>query len=447
MVTQTITIPDIGTKDAVDVIEILVAVGDTFEKNDSLLTLEGDKATMEVPASVRGTVKAIHIKIGDKVKQGDVIFDIESEDAVASSEQQNTPAPTSNNTSTTPTKAAPDSAPAPTVAAADATPMNVQQSVAKTSVSSQDLSTSFSSSSSVHASPVVRRIAHEFGVDLSKVSGSGRKQRILKEDVQAYVKSALAQVAQGGSGLGLNVAPMPAIDFSQFGDIEMLPLNKIKRLTGQYTHRSWITIPHVTQFDEADITEMEAFRENNKAEAKQRGFNLTPLVFIMKAVVSALRAYPTFNSSLDASGESLILKKYFHLGVAMDTPNGLVVPVIRDVDQKGFMELAEELSSVSEQAREKGLTPRQMQGSCFTISSLGGIGGTGFTPIVNQPDVAILGVSKAKIQPVYMHNEFVPRLIMPFSLSYDHRVIDGAQAARFTQHIAASLADIRRLLL
>jgi pyruvate dehydrogenase E2 component (dihydrolipoamide acetyltransferase) len=296
----------------------------------------------------------------------------------------------------------------------------------------------------VHAGPAVRRVAREFGVDLAKVTATGPKQRILKEDVQKYVKETLAKQTSSG-GMGLPQAPM--VDFSQFGQTEVKALTKIKRLTGTNLHRNWLLVPHVTQFDEADITELEAFRNAEKASAEKQGYKLTPLIFIMKAVVAALKAYPQFNASLDASGESLILKKYYNIGVAVDTPNGLVVPVIRDVDKKSIYDLAKELAEISKKAREKGLSVNDMQGGCFSISSLGGIGGTAFTPIVNLPEVAILGVSKAQMKPIYSKGQFEPRLMLPLSLSYDHRVIDGADGARFTSYLAHLLADIRRVLL
>lgn len=416
--TINIIVPDIGGADDVDIIEVLVAKGDTVAEGDSLITLESEKASMEVPSSHAGVVQDIKVKVGGKISEGGLILTLISDAASSKPAVPEQKAPE--------TQTAAPQAPAKS----QATPVQSAPQVTATAANT-------------HASPVVRRLAREFGVDLTQVTGSGRKSRILKEDVQAYVKSRLAS----GGAQGLAVPPAPVIDFSKFGDIEVLKLKKIKRLTGVHVHRSWVTIPHVTQFDEADITELEAFRKSNKKQAEEQGFKLTPLVFIMKAVVSCLKQFPTFNASLDPSGENLILKKYFHIGVAADTPNGLVVPVIRDVDQKGFFELAKELAEISKKARDKGLMPQEMQGSCFTISSLGGISGTAFTPIVNMPDVAILGVSKSKIQPVYIDGEFVPRLMLPLSLSYDHRVIDGAEAARFTAFLGACLSDLRKLLL
>jgi len=416
MVTE-LKIPDIGSDSLVDVIEVMVSPGDTINLNDSLVTLESDKASMEVPAESAGKIIKVHVKVGDKVKQGDPLLSIE---AVGAKE-----APAVNGA---PKKTEP-SAPA-SVPAQASTPAPVA-----TSTETKD-------HDGLYAGPGVRRIARELGLDLAQISGNGHKGRITKADVTTFVKQRLS-----GASTGLGIAPAPEIDFSQFGSVETKPLNKIKKLTGQFTHRSWITIPHVTQFDEADITILEAFRKEQQASAQSAGVKLTPLIFIMKAVVKALQTYPQFNSSLSANGQDLIFKHYFHIGVAVDTPNGLVVPVIRDVDQKGLLQLARELGEISTKAREKGLSPKEMSGNCFTISSLGGIGGTGFTPIVNGSDVAILGVSKAKMQPVYQEGTFVPRLIMPFSLSYDHRVIDGAEAARFTQFLAQALSDIRTLLL
>lgn len=411
---QSIYLPDIGTDQPVDVIEVLVSVGDTIAQDDAIITLEGDKATMDVPAPLGGEIKAIHVNVGDHIATGDLILTVMSSEGAA----------------------------APAVETAVPAASAPQAKTPATPAPQATTTTSLPDQSKVHAGPAVRRFARELGVDLNAVDGSGRKNRIVIDDVRAFVKNKLVQ---GSSGLG--VAPLPVIDFSQFGDIETQPLTKIKRITATNMHRSWVTIPHVTQFDEADITDMEAFRKDNKHKAEAEGYKLTPLVFIMKAVVAALKAFPTFNASLDPSGEQLIVKQYYHIGIAADTPNGLVVPVIRDVDQKSLFDLAKELGTVSAKAREKGLMPKEMQGGSFTISSLGGISGTAFTPIVNLPEVAILGVSKAAMKPVYQDNEFIPRLMLPLSLSYDHRVIDGAEAARFTQFLTECLADIRRLLL
>lgn len=423
-------VPDLGGAKTAIVVEILVKPGDSVTQGDSIVTLEGDKATMEIPSAETGTVKQIKVKVGDALSEGHELMIVEVSsplDSAAKSQVDRASAVV---------KTPPSAEVVASVAAL------VQEPASSTAASPSE------SNHDTHAGPGVRRFARELGVDLSKVVGQGRKGRILLEDVQAYVKSVMKQSNTAGASSASWAPPAaPQIDFSRFGDIEIQPLIKIKRLTGQNTHRSWITVPHVTQFDEADITELEAFREAAKKEAEQQGYKLTPLIFIMKAVVAALKKYPSFNASLSANGEDLILKKYYHIGVAVDTPNGLVVPVIRDVNQKGLSELAVELAQISKKAREKGLSMNEMQGSCFTISSLGGIGGTAFTPIVNAPDVAILGVSKAQMKPVYQQNNFVPRLMLPLSLSYDHRVIDGAEAARFITYLSSMLSDIRRLLI
>lgn len=414
---QEVRIPDIGGATQVDVIEVMVKPGDQVKAEQSLITLEGDKATMEIPSPFAGKVQTVAVKVGDKVSQNDLILTLETMGtAVAQPASQPTAAP-----------AAPVAAPQPAAAA----PSSAEP-------------TSFVSMANVHAGPSVRKIAREFGIDLQRVRGTGPKGRIVKEDLQAFVKAELQKAQTGG---GFAVPPAPKVDFAKFGEIEVKPLNKIKRLTGVNLHRAWITVPHVTQFDEVDITEMEEFRKSQKEAMEAQGVKLTPLVFIMQAVVAALKQYPQFNASLDSNGENLIYKKYFNIGIAVDTPNGLVVPVIRDVDKKTLAELAKELAVISKKAREKGLTPAEMSGSCFTISSLGGIGGTAFTPIVNTPDVAILGVSKSSIKPVYQEGNFVPRLMLPLSLSYDHRVIDGAEGARFIVAVGQHLADIRTLLI
>lgn len=432
----TVSVPDFGSSAPATVIDMSVAVGDSIESDATLLTLEGEKATMDVPSPRAGVVKAWLIKTGDKVSSGDPILKLEVMGEVenaASSQQTNVG---SGKDTSIPT---------------NKIPVSSATSTSRTTPSVPNLESVVNSvpTKEVHAGPGVRRFAREFGVDLRRVRGSGLKSRILKQDVQLYIKAQLAQVQQGAGGIGsgLQIAPPPTVDFAKFGDIETIALNKIKRLTGLNLHRNWVTVPHVTQFDEADITELEKFRQERKTQAEAEGVKLTPLVFIMKAVVAALKSYPTFNASLHPDGEQLILKKYFHLGIAVDTPNGLVVPVIRHVDCKGVFELAKELAEISEKARTKGLTPAEMSGSCFTISSLGGIGGTAFTPIVNAPDVAILGVSRAQQKPVYRENQFVPRLCLPLSLSYDHRVIDGADGARFARAVANHLEDIRELIL
>ncbi|EHU5003584.1 pyruvate dehydrogenase complex dihydrolipoyllysine-residue acetyltransferase [Vibrio vulnificus] len=423
-----VNVPDIGG-DEVEVTEIMVAVGDTVTEEQSLITVEGDKASMEVPAPFAGTVKEIKVAAGDKVSTGSLIMVFE----VAGAAPVAAAAP------------AQSAAPAPAVA-----PVAKAEAQATTSDFKEN-------DEYAHASPVVRRLAREFGVNLSKVKGSGRKSRILKEDVQAYVKDALKRLESGavaaasgkGDGAALGLLPWPKVDFSKFGETEVQPLSRIKKISGANLHRNWVMIPHVTQWDNADITELENFRkEQNAIEAKKdSGMKITPLVFIMKAAAKALEAFPAFNSSLSDDGESLILKKYVNIGIAVDTPNGLVVPVFKDVNKKGIYELSEELMVVSKKARAGKLTAADMQGGCFTISSLGGIGGTAFTPIVNAPEVGILGVSKSEIKPVWNGKEFAPRLQLPLSLSYDHRVIDGAEGARFITYLNECLSDIRRLVL
>jgi pyruvate dehydrogenase E2 component (dihydrolipoamide acetyltransferase) len=432
-----VTVPDIGDATDVDIIEVLVAEGDTVDVEDGLITLETDKATMDVPAPEGGKVVSLKVKVGDKVSEGSLVLTLEVE---GSSESADDEAPSANQASTQPEKPVPASS----QAAPKAPPVPHHPSAGEKS-----------KSGIVHASPSVRRVAREFGVDLTQVSGSGRKGRIVKEDVQSYVKyelsrpkmSAGSNVSEGSGGL--QVLPPPKVDFAKFGEIEEVPLTRIQKLSGPNLHRNWVTIPHVTQFEEADITDLETFRkeQNQIAEKRKLGVKITPLVFMMKAVADAMKAYPTFNSSLSASGESLIKKKYIHIGIAVDTPGGLVVPVVRDVDKKGVLDISRELTEISIKARDGKLKAADMQGSCFTISSLGGIGGTAFTPIVNAPDVAILGVSKSEIKPKWDGKEFQPRLMLPLSLSYDHRVIDGALAARFAVHLADCLADIRRILL
>ncbi|MCG9683785.1 pyruvate dehydrogenase complex dihydrolipoyllysine-residue acetyltransferase [Vibrio sp. Isolate23] len=424
-----VNVPDIGG-DEVEVTEIMVAVGDTVEEEQSLITVEGDKASMEVPAPFAGTVKEIKIAAGDKVSTGSLIMVFE----VAG--------------------VAPAPAAAPAQAAAPAAAPKAEAPAAAAPVTTGDFQ---ENNEYAHASPVVRRLAREFGVNLSKVKGSGRKSRILKEDVQAYVKDALKRLESGagaaasgkGDGAALGLLPWPKVDFSKFGETEVQKLSKIKKISGANLHRNWVMIPHVTQWDNADITELEAFRkEQNAIEAKKdTGMKITPLVFIMKAAAKALEAFPAFNSSLSEDGESIILKKYVNIGIAVDTPNGLVVPVFKDVNKKGIYELSEELMAVSKKARAGKLTAADMQGGCFTISSLGGIGGTAFTPIVNAPEVGILGVSKSEMKPVWNGKEFEPRLQLPLSLSYDHRVIDGAEGARFITFLNSALSDIRRLVL
>ena len=430
-----VNVPDIGG-DEVEVTEIMVAVGDTVEEEQSLITVEGDKASMEVPAPFAGTVKEIKIAAGDKVSTGSLIMIFSTTEGEVAG-------------------AAPAPAAAPAQAAAPAAAAAAPKAEAPAAAAPAATGDFKENDEYAHASPVVRRLAREFGVNLSKVKGSGRKSRILKEDVQNYVKEALKRLESGaaasgkGDGAALGLLPWPKVDFSKFGETEVQPLSRIKKISGANLHRNWVMIPHVTQWDNADITALEAFRkEQNAIEAKKdTGMKITPLVFIMKAAAKALEAFPAFNSSLSEDGESLILKKYVNIGIAVDTPNGLVVPVFKDVNKKGIYELSEELMAVSKKARAGKLTAADMQGGCFTISSLGGIGGTAFTPIVNAPEVGILGVSKSEMKPVWNGKEFEPRLQLPLSLSYDHRVIDGAEGARFITYLNACLSDIRRLVL
>ncbi|WP_394129303.1 dihydrolipoyllysine-residue acetyltransferase [Shewanella maritima] len=430
-----VKVPDIGGDTDVPVIEVLVSEGETIEAEAGLVTLETDKATMDVPSPKSGVVKSVSLKVGDTVSEGTLVIMLEVAGEAPVAPKAAVPAPA-------PASQAQQAAPAPASRATPPVPHHPSAAAP-------------SATGVVHASPAVRRLAREFGVDLTKVTGTGRKKRILKEDVQAYVKyelsrpkaSAATSVA-GGAG-GLNVIDAPKVDFSKFGEVEEKPLSRIQKISGPNLHRNWVTIPHVTQFDEADITELEAFRkEQNAVAAKQKAdYKITPLVFMMKAVAKTLQQFPVFNSSLSHDGESLIQKKYFHIGVAVDTPNGLVVPVVRDVDKKGIVELSRELMEISVKARDGKLKAADMQGSCFTISSLGGIGGTAFTPIVNYPDVAILGVSKSEMKPKWNGSEFEPKLMLPLSLSYDHRVIDGAMAARFSVTLSGILSDIRTLIL
>ena len=424
-----VNVPDIGG-DEVNVTEIMVKVGDSVSEEQSLITVEGDKASMEVPAPFAGVVKEILVKSGDKVSTGSLIMRFE----VAGAAPTATPAPTA--------QAAAPQAPQTTSAPA------AQASAPAASSSQADVE---SAKSYAHATPVIRRLAREFGVNLDKVKGTGRKGRILKEDIQAYVKAAVKALESGAAanGAGLGLLPWPKVDFSKFGEIEEVELSRINKISGANLHRNWVMIPHVTHFDKADITDLEAFRkEQNALSEKQKlGVKITPVVFIMKAVAKALEAFPRFNSSITEDAQRLILKKYINIGVAVDTPNGLVVPVFKDANKKGIIELSRELMEVSKKARDGKLTAVDMQGGCFTISSLGGIGTTHFAPIVNAPEVAILGVSKSAMEPVWNGKEFAPRLILPISLSFDHRVIDGADGARFISYIGSVLADLRRLIM
>ncbi len=432
--TEDVTVPDIGDFDEVEVIEVLIEPGDSVEAETPLITLESDKASMEVPSPKAGKVVEVLTKVGDKVAKGAPIVRLETAGEAEQEDERGT-----GDAGKQPAAAAKAESPEPREPDAgrsrDADHERVGQRI---DPERQKLA---------HASPSVRRFARELGVELSQVRGSGPKQRILREDVQGFVKQALAGSGAGAAAAGGGIPPIPAVDFSKFGEIEEKPLSRIKKLSGPHLLRSWLNIPHVTQFDEADITELEAFRKAEKEAAEREGVKLTPLAFLVKAAAGTLTKFPEANSSLAPPGEALILKKYVHIGVAVDTPNGLVVPVIRDADKKGIYAIAADLAELSKKARDGKLAPGDMQGGTFSISSLGGIGGTAFTPIVNAPEVAILGVSKSTMKPVWNGTEFVPRLMLPLSLSYDHRVVDGAAAARFTTHLAGLLGDLRRLLL
>ncbi|MGB5329585.1 MAG: dihydrolipoyllysine-residue acetyltransferase [Gammaproteobacteria bacterium] len=449
---QTITLPDVGDFQDIEIIEILVAAGDMVEAEQSIIVLESDKATMEIPSPSAGTIETISVKVGDKLNEGDQIATLSTSDTAKTTADSSPAVAAEAETATIEAEPATEPATEEVTAAmpeagADEHRGNVTPGKKLKPHPGAEASMAVSSSNkTIHASPSIRRYARELGVNLEQVIGSGPKGRLVKADVKAFVKSAMSGGASTG-GSGISVSSLPEVDHSKFGAIETVALSRIQKISGAHLHRSWVTVPHVTQFDDADITELEAFRKSLAKEAEKKAVRLTPLIFLMKAVVSALREFPGFNASLDASGENLIMKKYFHIGIAVDTPNGLVVPVVRDVDQKGLFDLAAELGELSVRARDGKLSPSDMQGGCFTISSLGGIGGTYFTPIVNAPEVAILGVSRSKMQPVYIDGEFVPRLILPLGLSYDHRVIDGAQAARFTNFLSQVISDIRRVLL
>jgi pyruvate dehydrogenase E2 component (dihydrolipoamide acetyltransferase) len=445
-----VKVPDIGDFKDVPVIEVLVKPGDSVKKDDSLITLESDKATMEVPAPSSGTVKEIRVKVGDKVGEGVTILTMEGGDAKAAAPaatpaKTGAPLPTPAKPAEAP-KPSPAPAPAPAPAAAQRAPEAPPPSTPASVPSQQRVEVP------AHASPGVRRFARELGVDIAQAKGSGPKGRILKEDVQNFVKQALARGpgsgttgAGSGGGIDLGLPAWPKVDFAKFGPVDVQPLTRIQKISGPALARNWVMIPHVTQFDEADITDLEAFRARVNEENAKAGIKVTPLAFLIKAVVASLKKFPKFNSSLD--GDNLVVKQYWNIGFAADTPTGLVVPVLKDADKKGVIEIAKETSELAAKAREGKLGPAEMQGGTFTISSLGGIGGTAFTPIVNAPEVAILGVSKASMKPVWNGKEFAPRLIMPLSLSYDHRVIDGALGARFTAHLSQVIADLRRSVL
>jgi pyruvate dehydrogenase E2 component (dihydrolipoamide acetyltransferase) len=439
-----VLVPDIGNFDSVDVIEVLIKAGDTIAKDDSLITVESDKASMDIPAPFAGVVKEVKVKVGDKVAQGHLLLTLDSKESNTTDAAKPTPVIDSAKIEPTIAAAIPEAsrpvAPPPQKIQPAHQPLPVGESVVT------------NSSKASHASPSVRKFARELGVNLSLIKGSGPKNRILQTDVQAFVKGELAKprTENMGAGLGaLATLPMPVIDFSQFGNVETKPLSRIKKLSGANLHRNWVTAPHVTQFDEADITDLEDFRKSMMSDAEKRGVKLTMLAFLIKASVNALKAYPNFNASLSPDGDSLILKNYYNIGFACDTPDGLVVPVVKDVQNKDVLDIARDLMELSTKARERKLKVEEMQGGCFTISSLGGIGGTMFTPIINCPEVAILGVSRSSMQPVYnaQTKAFEARLILPLSLSYDHRVVDGADGARFTSHMRMMLSDVRRLLL
>jgi len=414
-------VPDIGTSDAVEIIELCVKVGDEVAEGDSLIVLETDKASMEIPAEAAGKIVSIAVNVGDKVTQGALICVVASTGTAAS------------------VAAKPDAAPVQAEAAkVEAAKVDAPKAAAPVAEIAQ--------SGDVYAGPAVRKLARQLGVDMGKVSGTGPRGRLLKDDVRGYVKPIIV-AAQSGAGVGGGIPRIPAVDFAKFGDIELVKMSKIKKITADNMTRNWLNVPHVTQWDDADITEIEAFRGGLKAEAEKRGSKLTPLPFIMKACAAALIAEPSFNVSLHHDGENIVQKKYVHIGIAVDTPNGLMVPVIRNVDKKGLWELTDEINAMAKKARDGKLLPSDMQGGCFTISSLGAMGGNGFTPIVNAPEVAILGVSRAQIKPVWNGKEFVPRNMLPLSLSYDHRAINGGDAGRFFTYLTAVIADVRRLLL
>ena len=472
-----IEVPDIGDFDTVEVIEILVKVGDAVKAEQSLITVESDKASMEIPTSIAGIVKAIAVKVGDKIKQGSVMLSIEASAgapsaAAPSAAAPSAPAPSAPAAATASVAVASSASntSAPTAPAASAAAVSVAASAATASGTSSASASAANNSATAspsagklempastaglpHASPSVRKFARELGVDLALVKGTGVKERIVQEDIQNFIKQALAggvgassaSASSASLGGGLDLLPWPKVDFTKFGEITSKPLSRIKKISGANLHRNWVMIPHVTNNDEASITELEAFRLTLNKENEKSGIKVTMLAFLIKAVVAALKKFPEFNASLD--GDNLVLKQYFHIGFAADTPNGLVVPVIRDADKKGILELAAESSELAKKARDGKLSPAEMQGGCMSISSLGGIGGTHFTPIINAPELAILGVSKSYMKPVWDGKQFVPQLTLPLSLSYDHRVIDGASGARFNAYLGSLLADFRRIAL
>jgi pyruvate dehydrogenase E2 component (dihydrolipoamide acetyltransferase) len=447
--TKQVLIPDIGDFHDVPVIEVLVKPGDSIKAEDPLIVLESDKATIEVPSPFAGVVVEVSVKVGDKVSEGTLVLVLQTSEADSAAGTPNS-VPAS-----APRLASAPSVPAQGSDATDTVADTPQSAMVAVSTSPAPRQGTFNPPSideaafaKAHASPSMRRFARELGVNLGLVKGSGPKQRILREDIQAYVKAELSK-ARSGSGAELNLLPWPQVNFAKFGPVELKPLSRIKKISGANLHRNWVMIPHVTQFDEADITDLEALRKESNEATEKDGVKVTILAFLMRAAIAVLKKFPEFNASLDSDGEemNLVLKKYYHLGFAADTPNGLMVPVIRDVNQKGVIAIAREMADLAALAREGKLKPAEMQGASFTISSLGGIGGTAFTPIINAPEVAILGVSRNSMKPVYRDGQFIPRLMLPLSLSYDHRVIDGATAARFTSHLVEVLADMRRVLL
>ena len=440
-----IRVPDLGDFKEVEVVDVLVRSGDVIAIDSPLATLETEKATMDVPSTAAGRILAVHIKKGDKVSTGSAIVDVEPLPASAGTAEPTVRVPSLNADSVSPIAAAPVPAPAPVKPAPEALPAAQDAAPSRPAATATLSPVAEAGFARVHASPSVRLIARELGVDLGRVTGTGPKNRILHADVKAWVKRTLggqAPVAAAGGAL----PRVPVVDFAKFGPIELKPLTRVQKIAGPRLHASWVNLPHVTQFDEADITALEEARGHLKQKALDEGIKLTPLAFVLRACARVLGQFPRFNASLDAGGENLVLKKYLHLGFAADTPNGLVVPVIRDADRKDVYELARELASLSEKARAGKLTGAEMQGGCFTVSSLGGIGGTAFTPIINAPEVAILGVSRSSMKPVYINGQFVPRLMLPLSLSFDHRVIDGGDGARFATALVAALADVRALL-
>lgn len=459
--TKKVLVPDIGDFKDVPVIEVLVQAGDSIKAEDPLIVLESDKATIEVPSPFEGVIREISVKVGDKVSQGTLLLAMEVSEAETAPETSQ-PEPSSGSASEATSAILPaPPAPSPDGAAQSASQQGVAGETASAPAPAPPPSSRLGARpdgtgfpideaafAKAHASPSVRRFARELGVNLGMVKGTGPKQRILREDLLAYVKTRLSAL-QNRSGTELDLLPWPRVDFAKFGPVESRPLSRIQKLSGANLHRNWVMIPHVTQFDEADITELESLRKESNESVQKGGVKVTILAFLMRASIAALKKFPEFNASIDSENEemNLVMKKYYHLGFAVDTPNGLMVPVIRDVDQKGVLAIGHEMAALAAQAREGKLKATDMQGASFTISSLGGIGGTAFTPIINAPEVAILGVSRASIKPVYQDGRFVPRLMLPLSLSYDHRVIDGATAARFTSVLGEVLADLRRVLL